>query len=245
MIGLVKAKLAVFDGEFFSGVESPEGGFGGEEIPKDHPIPRMGAGLHGRNDVLVEFTADIDRREQLNAAEQVGQLVGGEIHPVDLGVVILKGNLKVFFAPPVGRFHAFLLVDIPDASEDMVWTIVLRIGKGDAGTLAGPSLLDKLVLEMDIPVVYAYREGYPQPFEGKVFAESVTVLWEDMAEEQLEVGDVVARSVSSEIIVVGQKLKITGAEIHVHDIMIILVEDADEGIALGLGFALLGRQETF
>ncbi len=57
----------------------------------------MDAGFHDRDDVLVEFAADIDGREQLGVAEQAGQLVGGEVHPVDLGVAVLKGYLKVFF----------------------------------------------------------------------------------------------------------------------------------------------------
>ena len=244
VIGPVKAELAVFDGKLFPGVEFPEDGFGGEEIPEDHPIPRMDAGFHDRDDVLVEFAADIDGREQLGVAEQAGQLVGGEVHPVDLGVAVLKGYLKVFFVPPVGEFRAFLLVDIPDALEDVARAVVLRIGEGDAGTPAGPGLLGKLVFEMDIPVVYACREGCPQPFEGEVFAEGVTVLWEDMAEEQLEMGGVIARSVGGEVIAVGQKLKMAGAEIHVHDIMIALAEGAGEGIALGLGLALLGRQKA-
>ena len=77
-----------------------------------------------------------------------------------------------------------------------------------------------------------------------MFAEGVTVLWEDMAEEQLEMGGVIARSVGGEVIAVGQKLKMAGAEIHVHDIMIALAEGAGEGIALGLGLALLGRQKA-
>ena len=71
-----------------------------------------------------------------------------------------------------------------------------------------------------------------------------SVLWEDMAEEQLEMGGVIARSVGGEVIAVGQKLKMAGAEIHVHDIMIALAEGAGEGIALGLGLALLGRQKA-
>ena len=144
----------------------------------------------------------------------------------------------------MGEFRAFLLVDIPDALEDVARAVVLRIGEGDAGTPAGPGLLGKLVFEMDIPVVYACREGCPQPFEGEVFAEGVTVLGEDMAEEQLEMGGVIARSVGGEVIAVGQKLKMAGAEIHVHDIMIALAEGAGEGIALGLGLALLGRQKA-
>ena len=204
----------------------------------------MDAGFHDRDDVLVEFAADIDGREQLGVAEQAGQLVGGEVHPVDLGVAVLKGDLKVFLFLPAGGFGAFLLVDIPDALEDVARAVVLRIGEGDAGTPAGPGLLGKLVFEMDIPVVYACREGCPQPFEGEVFAEGVTVLWEDMTEEQLEMGGVIARSVGGEVIAVGQKLKMAGAEIHVHDIMIALAEGAGEGIALGLGLALLGRQKA-
>ena len=59
-----------------------------------------------------------------------------------------------------------------------------------------------------------------------MFAEGVTVLWEDMTEEQLEMGGVIARSVGGEVIAVGQKLKMAGAEIHVHDIMIALAEGA-------------------
>ena len=50
--------------------------------------------------------------------------------------------------------------------------------------------------------------------------------------------------VGGEVIAVGQKLKMAGAAIHVHDIMIALAEGAGEGNALGLGLALLGRQKA-
>ena len=47
--------------------------------PKKDVYKRQG--FHDRDDVLVEFAADIDGREQLGVAEQAGQLVGGEVHP--------------------------------------------------------------------------------------------------------------------------------------------------------------------
>lgn len=122
--------------------------------------------------------------------------------------------------------------------------VVLRIGEGDAGTPAGPASSANWYSRWIFLSFTPGREGCPQPFEGEVFAEGVTVLWEDMAEEQLEMGGVIARSVGGEVIAVGQKLKMAGAEIHVHDIMIALAEGAGEGIALGLGLALLGRQKA-